>query len=92
MNDKEKLKKINEIAGHIWDWMCSLERSIVTLIPPIEKIRELSAPVDARAKNDMTTIQIGVDTRDILNDLKIHPREPYQDVIKRVLWEQVRQE
>ena len=42
MNDKEKLKKIYEIAGLVWDWMLKLERPIIMLIPPIEKIRELS--------------------------------------------------
>jgi hemerythrin-like domain-containing protein len=32
-----------------------------------------------------TTIQINEDIRDILNDMKMHPRETYNDVIERIL-------
>jgi predicted transcriptional regulator len=32
-----------------------------------------------------TTIQIDEDIRDKLNDLKMHPRETYNDVLKRIL-------
>jgi len=46
MKDKEKFEKIYEIAGLIWDWMLKLDRPILMLIPPIEQIIELSAPVD----------------------------------------------
>jgi predicted CopG family antitoxin len=32
-----------------------------------------------------TTIQISNETRDELNALKVHPREPYEEVIRRLL-------
>jgi hypothetical protein len=32
-----------------------------------------------------TTIQINENIRDILNDMKMHPRETYNDVIERIL-------
>lgn len=32
-----------------------------------------------------TTIQIGSELKDILERLKIHPREPYSDVIARLI-------
>ena len=44
MNDREKLDKINKVSHAIWDWMMSLDTAIVSLIPPIEKIMELSQP------------------------------------------------
>ena len=59
MNDKEKLEKIYEIAGLIWDWMCKLGRPIIMLIPPIEKIRELSAPVDCFGSEDCNAVEYG---------------------------------
>ena len=59
MKDKEKLEKINEIAGLIWDWMCKLERPIIMLIPPIEKIRELSNPVDCFGSEDCNAVEYG---------------------------------
>ena len=44
------------------------------------------------AKIGTTTIQINVDQRDILNELKLHPRESYADVINRILYERATQE
>ena len=32
-----------------------------------------------------TTIQISKETKEELDGLKIHPREPYNDVLKRLL-------
>ena len=32
-----------------------------------------------------TTIQINEDVRDKLNEMKLHPRETYNDVIERIL-------
>ena len=40
MNDKEKLERINEIAGLTWDWLC--ENPIIELVPPINRIILLS--------------------------------------------------
>jgi len=40
MNPEEKLIEINEISRLVWDWLC--ENPIVSLIPAIEKIIELS--------------------------------------------------
>ena len=34
---------------------------------------------------DIVSFQIGLETKKRLNQLKIHPREPYNDVIKRLL-------
>ena len=45
MTDREKLDRINEVAGAIWNWMCDLSEPLVSLIPPIERIRELSESV-----------------------------------------------
>ena len=42
MNEKERLKEINEITIKIWNWMCELSTPIISLIPPIERIMELS--------------------------------------------------
>ena len=43
MNElKVKLETINDISNKIWDWMCGLPTPLISLIPPIEKIRELS--------------------------------------------------
>ena len=56
MNDKEKLEKINEIAGLVWDWMLKLERPIIMLIPPIERIIELSAFVDCFGSEDCNVV------------------------------------
>ncbi|MEM4004669.1 MAG: BfmA/BtgA family mobilization protein [Desulfurococcaceae archaeon] len=33
----------------------------------------------------MTTIKVSVETKKRLDKLKVHPREPYEDVIKRLL-------
>lgn len=35
--------------------------------------------------DEMTTIQVSVRTKDHLDKLKIHGREPYEDVIVRML-------
>ena len=59
MKDKEKLEKINEIAGLIWDWMCKLERPIIMLTPPIERIRELSKFVDCFGTEDCNAVEYG---------------------------------
>ena len=59
MNDKEKLEKIYVIAGLIWDWMLKLERPIIMLIPSIEKIRELSAPVDCFGSENCNAVEYG---------------------------------
>ena len=59
MKDKEKLEKIYEISGLIWDWMSNLERPIIMLIPPIEKIRELSAPVDCFGLENCNAVDYG---------------------------------
>ena len=63
MKDKEKLEKIYEIAGLVWDWMLKLERPIIMLIPPIEQIRKLSAPVDCFGTEDCNAIEYGECTR-----------------------------
>ena len=63
MNDKEKLEKIYEIAGLIWDWMSKLERPILMLIPSIEQIRELSKPVDCFGSEDCNAVEYGECTR-----------------------------
>jgi len=34
---------------------------------------------------DMTTIQLSEETKDELDKLKVHPRETYEDVIKRLI-------
>jgi len=34
---------------------------------------------------EMTTIQVSKETKAKLEKLKVHPREPYEDVIKRLL-------
>lgn len=36
-------------------------------------------------ENTKTTISISKETKDRLEKLKIHPREPYEDVLKRLL-------
>ena len=36
-------------------------------------------------KGETTTIVISCETRDILANMKVHPRESYDDVIKRLL-------
>ena len=59
MKDKEKLEKINEIAGLVWDWMLKLDRPILMLIPSIEKIRELSAPVDCFGTESCSAVDYG---------------------------------
>ena len=33
----------------------------------------------------MTTIAISEETKEKLNRLKVHPREPYEDVIKKLI-------
>ena len=35
--------------------------------------------------SEKTTIQISEETKASLDSLKVHPREPYEDVIKRLL-------
>jgi len=35
--------------------------------------------------SEKTTIQISEETKQSLDSLKVHPREPYEDVIKRLL-------
>jgi len=32
-----------------------------------------------------TTIQVSEETKKKLDELKVHPREPYEDVIKRLI-------
>lgn len=32
-----------------------------------------------------TTIQISMNTKTLLDKLKVHPREPYEDVIKKLI-------
>lgn len=32
-----------------------------------------------------TTIQISLDTKTLLDKLKVHPREPYDDVIRKLV-------
>jgi hypothetical protein len=59
MKDKEKLEKINEIAGLVWDWMLKLERPIIMLIPPIERIIELSAFVDCFGNESCSAVEYG---------------------------------
>ena len=63
MKDKEKLEKINEIAGLVWDWMCQLERPIIMLTPPIEQIIKLSAPVDCFGTENCNAVEYGECTR-----------------------------
>lgn len=38
-----------------------------------------------KKKNEFTTIKISKDTADILSDLKIHPRQSYEEVILKLL-------
>ena len=59
MKDKEKLEKINEIAGLVWDWMLKLERPIIMLIPPIERILELSIFVDCFGTEECNAVDYG---------------------------------
>ena len=57
MNDKEKLKKINEIARLTWDWLC--ENPIQELVTPIGKIIGLSAYVDCFGTEDCNAVEYG---------------------------------
>jgi len=59
MKDKDKLEKINEIAGLVWDWMLKLERPIIMLIPPIERIIELSKFVDCFGTEECNAVDYG---------------------------------
>jgi len=34
---------------------------------------------------EMTTIAVSKETKARLDELKVHPREPYEDIIKRLL-------
>ena len=63
MKDKEKLEKINEIVGLVWDWMCKLERPIIMLIPPIEQIIELSKSVDCFGTEECYAVEYSECTR-----------------------------
>ena len=42
MNEQERLAEINKIAHSIWEWMCERQKAMIALIPPIDKIMELS--------------------------------------------------
>jgi len=41
-----------------------------------------------------TSIQLSKETKDVLDDIKIHPRETYEDVIKRLIefWKEKHEE
>jgi len=44
MKDEDKLVRIHFITNKIWNWLC--DNPILTLMPPIEEIRKLSASDD----------------------------------------------
>ena len=38
-----------------------------------------------KKENEYSTIQISINTKEKLDKLKVHDREPYEDVLKRLL-------
>ena len=50
---------------------------------PVKAMQGVSAPYDDMPK--YTTIQISIETKALLDELKVHPRQSYNEVIKELI-------
>jgi len=53
----------------------------------VREIKQTSLKEKIGDVKETTTIRIGVDFKKRLDDIKIHPRETYEDIIERLMKE-----
>ena len=91
MNDITTIKISKETAGFLNKIKIHprqpYEEVIINLISGRREPKKPVVYTEFRAKKEITTIKITKNTAKKLNGLKIHPRQPYEEVILKLISE-----